>query len=127
MKVKKTATLLTAALMFCGLTGTAALAKSKPHALTFAQNISVNGTPVKAGDYQAKFDEQSGELTLLDDNNHVVVTAKAHEMALNKKAADTRYEIKSSGTDTMLAQVTFSGERYTITLDGAGNQSGDGQ
>lgn len=127
MKTKKTATLLTTALLFCMLAGAAALAKSKSHTLTFTQNISVNGTTVKAGDYQAKFDAQSGELTLLDDNNHVVVTAKAHENALSKKADGTRYELKSGGASSMLAQVTFSGDRYAIMLDDTGRQASDGQ
>ena len=129
--MKKTATILTTALTtaltLCALMGTAALAKNKFHMISFAQTTVVNGTSVKAGEYEAKFDEQSGVLTILNDNNRVIATAQAHEEALGKKAAETTYIIKGNGDGSMLEQVTFGGDRYAIVLGASGNQTGGGQ
>ena len=125
--MKNQATQITLALALCALVGTAALAKSKFHSIPFTQITTVNGTFVKPGAYEVKFDEQSDEFSILDDNNHAIVTAKAHEEALGRKADATRYKVRNSGDGSVLTQVIFSGDRYAIVLDDSGNQTGGGK
>jgi len=112
MKITKT---ITMTLLLCALVGTLALAKNKFHTINFDQDMMVNGTLVKKGEYQAKFDEQTSELTLLKDGHNIVTTA-AKEEALTKKAQGTSYGIKTSDNSAVLTKVTFEGERYSLLL-----------
>src|ERR1700681_1687468 len=69
MKVFMKSTL--AALMICALASIAVFAaakdKVKTETVTFASDVMVNGTLLKAGEYQVKFNEQTGELAILKD------------------------------------------------------------
>lgn len=113
--MKKKAIIITLALMLCALTGSLALAKSKFHTISFDQNTMVNGTLVKKGEYQARFDEQTGEFVILN-GKHTVVTTKAKEQTLDKKAPETTYDLKTEGSDSVLTKVTFGGEHYSLTI-----------
>jgi hypothetical protein len=42
-----------------------ALAMTTNRQVTFSRDVTVNGTPVKAGTYKATFDDQTGEFKLL--------------------------------------------------------------
>ena len=56
-------------LMIFALAGFVALGKEhdkvKKEHLTFATDVVVNGTAVKAGDYDVRFNEQTGDLEIL--------------------------------------------------------------
>ncbi len=123
--MKKIAGMTITTLALCALLGTMAWAKGKSHthAISFNENTMVNGTMVKKGDYEAKFDEQTSELTILN-GNHVVATAKVKEKGLPKKADQTKYDLHQSANGPVLTQVTFGGDHYTLMLDDAGNGSG---
>jgi hypothetical protein len=55
----------------CALVGTVAMAKTRSHTVEFDQDTMVNGTLVKKGEYQAKFDEQANELTILKNGHDI--------------------------------------------------------
>lgn len=117
--MRKQITILALTLAICAMFGSLALANGKSRTLTLNQDTMVNGTLVKKGEYRAKFNSETGELTLKEsDDNDVVVTAKATEMALDKKAEYTKFET-TQGPDgiAMLKSVTFHGNRVSIVLD----------
>jgi len=121
MKIAKT---VTTTLLLCALVGTLALAKSKSHTINFDQDTMVNGTLVKKGEYRAKFDDQTNELTLLKDGR-VIVTTTAKEEALEKKAPETSFDIKTADNGAVLTKITFVGERYSLLL--GDSQAAEGQ
>jgi hypothetical protein len=122
MKVK--ATIITAALALLATAGTMALAKEKVHTITFDQNVTVNGTVVKKGMYQAKFNEQTGEFAIMN-GKHVVATATAKEESLDKKAAETSFDLKNAEGAATLTKVTFGGDRYSLMI--GDTQAADGR
>jgi hypothetical protein len=122
--MKTKATIITAALILCAIAGTMALAKSKTHMINFDQDVTVNGTVVKKGEYQARFNEQTGEFTIME-GKHIVATATAKEEALNKKAPETSFDLKGAEGGATLTKVTFGGDRYSLLLGDA--QAADGQ
>ena len=122
--MKRTATIIALAFALCALVGTVALAKSKFHRITFDQDMLVNGALVKKGEYQARFNEQNGELTILD-GSRAVVTTPVKEETLAKKAPVTSFEVKTGDNGAMLTKITFEGSRYALLL--SDNQSSEGQ
>jgi hypothetical protein len=122
--MKRTATIIALAFALCALVGTMALAKSKVHWITLDQDMLVNGTLVKKGEYQARFDEQNGELTILD-GNRAVATTTVKEETLAKKAPATSFEVKTGDNGPMLTKITFGGSRYALLI--SDNQSAEGQ
>jgi hypothetical protein len=116
--MKKQITVIMLALALCALVGTMALAKGESHRLSLNEDTMVNGTLVKKGEYRAKFDSETGMLTIKKmDDNDVVVTAKAKEMPLAKKAENTSFEVSQSNGVAVLKSVTFHGDRDMIVLD----------
>ena len=75
-----------AALMICALASisiaAAAKDKVKTENVTFASDTMVNGTLVKAGDYQMKFNEQTGELSILKDGKVKAKTTAQFQTSL---------------------------------------------
>ncbi|HKQ77252.1 MAG TPA: hypothetical protein VJ810_26375 [Blastocatellia bacterium] len=122
--MKRNATIIALALALCALVGSMALAKSKFHRISFEQDMLVNGTLVKKGDYQARFNEQNGELTILD-GSHAVITTTVKEEMLAKKAPATSFEIRAGDSGPMLTKITFGGGRYALLI--SDNQSAEGQ
>ena len=72
--------------VLCALVGTVAMAKTRPHKVDFENDTMVNGTLVKKGEYQAKFDEQANELKIFK-NGHDIATAAVIEEPLARKAS----------------------------------------
>jgi hypothetical protein len=122
--MKRTATIIALAFALCALAGSMALARSKFHRISFDQDMLVNGTLVKKGDYQAKFNEENGELSILD-GNRAVVTTTVKEETLAKKAPATSFEVKTSDNGPMLTKITFGGARYALLI--SDNQAAEGQ
>ena len=116
--MRKQITILTLALAICALVGTMALAKGKSHTLTLNEDTMVNGTLVKKGEYRAKFDSKTGQFVIKELDNDVVVTAKAVETPIEKKAEFTSFELTHSENGVaMLKSVTFHGNRASIVLN----------
>ena len=122
--MKRNVTIIALALALSALGGTMALAKNKFHRITFDQDMLVNGALVKKGEYQARFDEQNGELTILD-GSRAVATTTVKEETLEKKAPATSFEVKTGDNGPMLTKITFGGSRYALLI--SDNQSAEGQ
>ena len=118
--MKRIATIIALALSLCALAGTMALAKSKIHRIAFDHDMLVNGALVKKGEYQARFNEQNGELIILD-GSRAVVTTTVKEETLAKKAPATSFEVKTGDNGPVLTKITFGGSRYALLI--SDNQS----
>ena len=79
--------------------------------ITFADNTTVNGTLVKAGDYELKFDEQTGEMNIMKGSK-VVAKATVRVETQSAKAKTTEYRIVSNE----LVSVTLSGSNKQLVL-----------
>jgi hypothetical protein len=65
------------------LTSITALATITNRQVTFSRDVTVNGTPVKAGTYKATFDDQTGEFKLLRGKKVVAnATARAEKITV---------------------------------------------
>jgi len=80
----------------------------------------VNGTLVKAGDYQLKFDKETGAMTI-DRHGKVVATATGRLETRTNKARQTA--VKTSGNE--LVAISIGGSNQDIVLGGgSGSVSG---
>src|SRR5439155_25600841 len=117
-----------AALMVCALASIvvfgAAKDKVKTESVTFTQDTMVNGTLVKAGDYQVKFNEQTGELSILKDGKVKAKTA-AQLQSRSEKAKNTSVRILEKGGTAELIGVTFGGSTQDVVVGGSGAVTGN--
>ena len=108
-----------AALMICTLASIAVFAaakdKVKTESVTFTQDTMVNGTLVKAGDYQVKFNEQTGELSILKDGKVKAKTA-AQLQSRSEKAKNTSVRILEKGGTAELIGITFGGSTQDVVI-----------
>jgi hypothetical protein len=106
-------------LMVGALTSVAAFAKVQRQKVTFDSDIKVNGTLVKKGTYDVKFDDESGQLTV-NKNGKVVAEAMARVEARSKKANDYQLRSTTSGDETQLVGITFSGSDKDVLISNNG-------
>ena len=111
------------AVLLVTLAGTAAFGKTRKKDVTFTDNVTVNGTLVKAGNYQVAFDETSNELSILKKGKLVVKTP-AHLEARDNKARDTQVRRRVAGNDSEFVGITFSGTKDDVVVGQAGMQAG---
>jgi hypothetical protein len=97
--------------------------RTEKRTVTFPENVSVNGTVLKAGDYDIKFDESAGELSILK-NGKVKAKTAAHLEARNDKARSTALHTREENGTVALVGVTFSGWNQTVVVGGSGAASG---
>jgi len=109
-------------LMVGALTSVVALAKVQKHKVTFDSDMKVNGTVVKKGTYDVKFDDQTGQLTIAK-NGKVVAQAMARLESRAKKANDFQLRSTGSGDDTNLVGVTFGGSDKDVVISSSGATS----
>jgi len=117
-----------AALVICALASIAAAAgkdKVRTETVKFASDIMVNGTLVKAGSYQIKFNEQTGELSILKDGK-VKAKTTAQVQARNEKARDTAVKTLDKGGVAELIGFSFGGSKQDLVVGaGSGAVSGN--
>ena len=104
-----------AVLMVGALTGVVALAKVKKDRVTFDNDIKVNGTLVKKGSYDVKFDEETGQLSIIKNGKVIAEAATRTETRANK-ARSLQLRAVVNGNDVQLAGVTFSGSDKDIVI-----------
>jgi hypothetical protein len=113
-----------AALMICALASISIAAgakdKVKTENVTFASDTMVNGTLVKAGDYQIKFNEQSGELAILKDGK-VKAKTTAQFQTRSDKARNTSVRTLTKGDVAELIGFSFSGSRQDVVVSANGS------
>ena len=104
-----------AVLMVGALTGVVALAKTHKSRTTFDTDMKVNGTLVKKGDYDVKFDDETGQLSIVKNGKVVVETATRLEPRANKA---NNFQIRAirNGDELQLAGVTFGGSDKDVMI-----------
>ena len=104
-----------AVLMVGALTSVVALAKVQKARATFDSDIKVNGTLVKKGSYDVKFDDETGQLSIIK-NGKVVAEANTRLEARSKKAPDFQIRSVTNGNEVQLAGVTFGGSDKDVMI-----------
>ena len=117
------ATRVAAALMLCAVVAAAAPAPDKTSWIKFHDDVTVDGTVVKKGDYKLKFDAQAGELTILKDRGKVVAKTKARLETLDKKPSHTVVNSWVKGESRVLKSITFEGQMQAIVVGEGGGQA----
>jgi len=93
-----------------------ALAMTTNRQVTFSRDVTVNGTPVKAGTYKATFDDQTGEFKLLRGKK-VVANATAR---LEKVTGPFRgaYSLMADGENTALVSINMNSTNQAVIING---------
>ena len=106
-------------LMVGALTSVIALAKVQKHSVTFENDIKVNGTVVKKGTYDVKFNDETGQLSI-EKNGKVVAQAMTRVESREKKANDFQLRSTTDGGETQLIGVTFGGSDKDLMITNGG-------
>ena len=109
-------------LMVAALTSVVALAKVQKQKVTFESDIKVNGTLVKKGTYDVKFDDESGQLSITK-NGKTVAQATAKFEQREKKANDFQLRSTVNGDETQLTGVTFGGSDKDVVITSGGSST----
>jgi len=107
------------------LASVVALAKVQKHKITFENDIKVNGTLVKKGTYEVKFDDQTGQLSIARDGK-VVAQAMARVEPRTKKANDFQLHSSGSGEEVQLVGITFGGSDKDVVISNGGASTSSG-
>jgi hypothetical protein len=106
-------------LMVAALTSVAAFAKVHKHTVTFDNDMKVNDTLVKKGTYQVKFDDETGQLSIIK-NGKTVAQAMAKVEARSRKASDFVLRSQGNGDEKALIGVTFGGSDKDVIISNSG-------
>ena len=91
--------------------------------ITFPEDVMVNGTLIKAGEYEVKFDEAAGELSIIK-NGKVKAKTSAHVESRSDKAKSTALRTREGGGNVELIGVTFGGSSQDVVVGARGAVSG---
>jgi hypothetical protein len=110
-------------MMVGALTSVVAFAKVHKQKMTFSNDVKLNDTLIKKGSYDVKFDDETGQLSIVK-NGKVVAQAQAKLEARAKKAAD--FQIRSVGTEdgAELLGVTFGGSTQDVVIKNGPSNAG---
>jgi len=106
-------------LMVAALTSVVAFAKVRKQTVTFDTDIKVNDTLIKKGTYQVKYDDETGQLSILQ-NGKTVVQATTRLEDRVKKANDFVLRSEVNGDQTQLTGVTFDGSDKNVVITSSG-------
>jgi len=87
--------------------------------VTFPSDVMMNGTLVKAGDYQLKFNEETGELAIMK-NGKVKAKTTAHLQPRSEKAKDAAVRTIDKDSIAELVSVTFGGSNQDVVVGASG-------
>ena len=111
-------------IMIGALASVAAFAKTHKHRVTFENDIKVNGTLVKKGSYDVKFDDASGQLSIIKNGKTVAQTMAKLE-ARAKKANGFQLRSVGTGEETELTGMTFGGsDKDVVITNGSATTTG---
>jgi hypothetical protein len=91
--------------------------------VTFPEDVMVNGTLVKAGDYEVKFDEGTNELSIIK-NGKVQAKTAAHVETRTDKAKNTALRTIEKNGNSELIGVTFGGSDRDVMVGTSGSTNG---
>lgn len=97
-------------------------AKNRSKRITFSNDVTVNGTVVKKGSYDVKFDAQNNEVTILDDGR-VIATTKVDVQMVERKNPHNTAAFVERNNSRVLTTITFEGDRRILTVVDGGSQS----
>jgi len=100
--------------------------KVEKKTITFPEDITVNGTVLKAGDYEVKFDAATNELSIIK-NGEVKVKTAAHLEARADKAKNTALRTVDKDGVASLIGVTFGGSSQDVMVGANGSTNGGTQ
>ena len=106
-------------LMVGALMSVAAFAKVRKQTVTFDTDIKVNDTLVKKGTYQVKFDDETGQLSIIKDGK-TVAQAMTRVETRTKKANDFVMRSQGDGDQKQLIGVTFGGSDKDVLISNTG-------
>lgn len=113
----KRASQLVGMVLVGAIAGGGAFAKEIKKQVTFSQSVVVNGTLIKEGTYEAVFDDQTNELSIVKDRK-VVARATAQ---LEKSDGPDRavYVTRQAGdsTNAVLLSVVFKGHNQATIVN----------
>jgi hypothetical protein len=99
-------------------------AKVKKQMVTFTEDVMVNGTLVKAGEYELRFNQTAGELSILKSGK-VKAKVPAQLQARNDKARVTSLRtISKGGATAELLGITFAGWNQDVTVTSGSAMTG---
>jgi len=110
-------------LLLVTMTSVAAFAKSKKTTVIFTVDTKVNETLVKSGTYEAVFNEESGELSIVKGRKVVAKTAVRLEMRDGIGRTTEIHTIKE-GDVTAFVGIAFSGSDQKVVVSQARMQAG---
>src|ERR1044071_5145247 len=98
------------------VTSISALAMTTSRQVTFSKEVTLNGSPVKAGTYKATFDDQTGEFKLLRGKK-VVGNATAR---LEKVTGPFRgaYALTPDGESHALVSINMNSTNQAVIVNG---------
>jgi hypothetical protein len=107
-------------MMVGALASVVAFGKVHKQRMTFNNDVKVNDTVVKKGQYEVKFDDETGQLSIVK-NGKVVAQAMAKLEPRAKKAGE--FQIRSSGIEdgSQLLGVTFGGSEQDVVISKNGS------
>lgn len=109
-------------LMVAALTSVAAFAKVQKHTVTFDTDMKVNNTLVKKGTYEVKFDDETGQLSIVK-NGKTVAQAMTRIETRTKKADDFVLRSQGNGDEKQLIGVTFGGSDKDVLISNTGTST----
>lgn len=95
---------------------TLAAGKNLRDQIVFGQPIQVNGTTVKPGAYEIRFDAETSEL-IISRENKVVAKTKVTVQSGQKAERQTTSYLKSTATGMALARVIFRKDDRVLVLE----------
>ena len=110
---------MVAVLMVAALTSVVAFAKVHKHTVTFDSDIKVNDTVVKKGTYQVRFDDETGQLSIVQ-HGKTIAQATTKIEARAKKANDFVLRSINNGDEKQLIGVTFGGSDKDVMITSSG-------
>ena len=106
------------ALLITALASVSVFPKSKTETVRFPMNIKVNGTLVNKGVYDLKFDDKTGELSIMKGGK-VVARATTSTAKRDRKAQTLEFKAEGSGEEAQLISVAFSGSDQDLVISGS--------
>ena len=111
-------------LVVSALLSPVALASVKTKTVTFITDVKIGDTLVKKGTYQAKFDDQTKELTILDGKKVIAKTSANLEKVKSTSKYETLYTTDTDKEgNKMLTSVNMGGKFATLGADRSGGSA----
>lgn len=123
--MKKLMTYFALAVMITTLTALTGLAQGKTRSATInlTEDLLVNDTLVKKGQYTVRVNDETGDLTLLDNKGKTVVATKGRVQELNEKVRYTSVMTTSSDKGRVLTGLRIEGARKGLSLTESANNT----